>query len=81
MFLLTETIFVSHHKVKQSLKKSMVFLPGQFFKTHRQIIIKRHYDRKHKHMQIVMLLNVHKNLEICVIAVINYRKIDAETQF
>ena len=32
-------------------------------------------------MQTVMLLNMHKNLERCIIEVINNSKIDAETQF
>ena len=41
--------------------------------TDRQIIIERHYDRKYTHIQTVKLLNMHKNLEICTIEIINYR--------
>ena len=44
----------------------------------RQTIIKRHYDRKYIHIQTVMLLNTRK---ICIMEVINYSKIDIETQF
>ena len=32
------------------------------------------------HIETLMLLNMPKNLEICIIEVVNYRKIDVETE-
>ena len=40
-----------------------IFLPSETTQTDKQIITKRHYDRKYIHIQTVMLLNMHKNLE------------------
>ena len=62
-------INVRPNKVKKCFWSSclVIFLPSENIPTDRQIITKRHYDRKITYdtqcIQTVMLLNMHKNLE------------------
>ena len=59
-------ICLNHVRPNKVLKKFLVLLPGQLnenTQTDRQIITKRHNDRKYIRIQTLMPLNMHKNSE------------------